>query len=306
MAILLIVYPASAVDINPFDIGADMIKDGFEKFIIGLGDEAFKAAGVNGTEASMNSYVTMATLTFDPFTFPKVKELNYVSGVIAFLFILLYIGAGAAWAVLCRVSPNISMAISEITDIDRDIAGKAYIRNIALSVVVLLFAYAAIRLVLVFNYVLSSLISKYVVISTVPASSNFLLYLLAGLVFLANILFYTWRIIVISAVASFALVIGAMLIWGYTRNFAISIIKYFIAVTFLQVIVVAIIGAGMIALDIVNYLSLPTLLPFIGNLPSLVLIVVLIMSFLASAAICFGPFISTLVRVVIFKKVVSR
>ncbi len=284
----------------------DMVKNGLKNFVIGLGDEAFKAAGINGTEASMNSYVTMATLTFDPFTFPKVKELNYASGVVAFLFVLLYIGAGAAWAVLCRVSPNFAMAISEITDIDRDIAGKEYIWNIALTVVVLLFAYAAIRLVLVFNYVLSSLISKYIVISTVPASSNFLLYLLSGLVFLANILFYTWRIIVICAVASFALVIGAMLISGYTRNFAISIIKYFIAVTFLQIIVVAIIGAGMIALDIVSYLSLPALIPFIGSLPSLILIVVLIMSFLASAAICFGPFISTLVRVIVFKKVVSR
>ncbi len=262
LVVALSVKPISAEILdNPFDIGADMVKNGLKNFVIGIGDEAFKAAGVNGTEASMNSYVTMATLTFDPFTFPKVKELNYASGVVAFLFVLLYIGAGAAWAVLCRISPNFAMAISEITDIDRDIAGKEYIRNIALTVVVLLFAYAAIRLVLVFNYILSSLISKYIVISTVPASSNFLLYLLSGLVFLANILFYTWRIIVICAIASFALVIGAMLIWGYTRNFAISIIKYFVAVTFLQVIVVAIIGAGMIALDIVNYLSLPALTP---------------------------------------------
>jgi hypothetical protein len=290
---------------NPFDLGSDMVKDGLKNFIIGLGDEAYRGAGVNGTEASMNSYVTLSTLTFDPFTFPKVKELNYVSAVVAFLFILLYIGAGAAWAVLCRVSPNLAMTISEITDIDRDIAGKAYVRNIATTIVMLLFAYAAIRLVLVFNFVLSSLISKYIVISTVPASSNFLLYLLSGLVFLANILFYTWRIIVISAVASFALIIGAMLIWGYTRNFAISIIKYFIAVTFLQVIVVAIIGAGMIALDIIEFLALP-ISPLGIQLPALILIVVLIMSFFASAAICFGPFISSLVRVVIFKKVMSR
>src|SRR3990170_1765748 len=185
LAVLLTVYPVSAIDINPFDIGADMVRNGFEKFIIGLGDEAFKAAGFNGTEASMNSYVTLATLTFDPFSFSKVKQLNFISAVMAFLFIMLYIGAGLAWAVLCRVSPNFAMAISEITDIDRDIAGKQYIWNIAITVVVLLFAYAAIRLVLVFNYVLSSLISKYTVISTIPASSNFLLYLLAGLVVLA-------------------------------------------------------------------------------------------------------------------------
>lgn len=291
---------------NPFDLGADMVKDGLKNFVIGLGDEAYSAAGVNGTEASMNTYVTLATLTFDPFTFPKVKELNHASAVVAFLFILLYIGAGAAWAVLCRVSPNLAMAISEITDIDRDIAGKAYVRNIATTIVVLLFAYAAIRLVLVFNFVLSSLISKYIMISTVPASSNFLLYLLSGLVFLANILFYTWRMIVICAVAAFALVIGAMLIWEYTRNFAISIIKYFIAVTFLQVIVVAIIGAGMIALDIVNYLSLPAFIPMAGSLPVLVLVVVMVMSFFASAAICFGPFVASLIKIIVYRRAVRR
>lgn len=306
LAILLIVYPASAIDINPFDLGADMVKDGLKNFIIGLGDEAFKASGVNGTEASMNSYVTMATLTFDPFALPKVKELNFASAVVAFLFVLLYIGAGAGWAVLCRVSPNLAMNISEITDVDRDLAGKAYVRNIAVTVVVLLFGYAAIRLVLVLNFVLSSLVSKYVAISTVPASSNYLLYLLSGFVFLANIIFYAWRIIVICAVAAFALVIIAMLIWEYTRNFAISVIKYFISVTFLQLVVVAIIGAGMIALDIVNYLNIPTFIPFISSLPGLILLVVLIMSFVASAAICFGPFVTSLIRIVIYRKAVRR
>jgi hypothetical protein len=97
-----------------------------------------------------------------------------------------------------------------------------------------------------------------------------------------------------------------MLIWEYTRNIAISIIKYFIAVTFLQVIVVAIIGAGMIALDIVNYLSLPAFIPMASSLPALVLIVVLVMSFFASAAICFGPFVASLIKIIVYRRVVRR
>lgn len=300
LAILLIVYPASAIDINPFDLGADMVKNGFISFIRSLGEESFSAVGINGNESSMDAYVALSTFTFDPFSFQKVKELNFLSGVIAFMFIMLYLVSGAAWAVLCRTSPNMAMSISEITDIDRDIGGKQYIHNIALSIGALLFGYVIIRFILIFNYVLSSLVAKYTVISTVDISSNFLLYFFSGLVFLVNSIFYTWRLILICTVASFSLVLGAMIIWGYTRGIAISILKYFIEVVFLQLIVIAIITAGMIAIDVAkDFDTLLRILPYTIQLSPLILFVTLLMSVIISLVICLGPLFRPVTKVIV-------
>jgi hypothetical protein len=287
-----------AAGANPFELGADMVKDGFVSFIKALGAEAFSAAGVNGSQSSMDSYVQLSTYTFDPFSFPKVKELNFLSGVIAFLIILLYLGAGAGWAILCRVSPDLAMSISEITDIDRDIAGKQYIQNIALGIFALLLGQVIIRLILTLNFVLSSLVTKYAVFSTLDVSSNYILYLFSGLVFLANVVFYVWRLIVICVVAAFSFVLGAMLVWGATRNIAISITKYFIAVTFLQLIIVAVITAGMITLDVIKSFDF-SMIPFAANLEGYVLFVVLLISILVSLLICLGPIFRPAMKIVV-------
>ena len=115
-----------------------MVRDGFVGFVRMLGDEAFASVGVNSSQDAMSAYVQLSTYTFDPFSFKKIQELNFISSVIAFLFIILYLGAGLAWAVLCKISPNAAMNISEITDIDRDISGKTYVKNIAVCIAVVL------------------------------------------------------------------------------------------------------------------------------------------------------------------------
>jgi hypothetical protein len=275
-----------------------MVKDGFMGFVKALGDESFQSVGINGSQASMDSFVQLSTYTFDPFSFPKVKELNLISGVIAFLFIMLYLGAGAAWAVLCRISPGLASTISEITDIDRDIAGKQYIQNISVSIFALLLGHIIIRLILTLNLVLTSLVAKYTLVSAVDISSNYILYLFSGLVFLVNVMFYCWRLIVICGVASFSLIIGAMLVYGATRNMALFVVKYFIMVTFLQLIVMAVITAGMIAFDTINGFNLQ-MIPFAASLPGMVLFVVLLMSCFVSLAICLGPALQPVLKIVV-------
>lgn len=294
--IVLLSFPVTAA--NGFDIGADMVKDGFIAFIKALGDESFSASGMNGSQSSMDSFVTLSTFTFDPFAFPKVKELNFLSGVIAFLCVLLYLGAGAGWAVLCRVFPNLAMTISEITDIDRDIAGKQYLQNIALCIFALLLGHTIIRLILLGNSVLSALVLKYTVISTIDITSNFLLYLFSGLVYMANVVFYCWRLIVIVGMASFSYGLGAMLVWGTSRKIAISITKYFIALTFLQLIIVAIIAAGMITLDVIKGFNV-IVYPFAASLPSFVIFVLLLMSVIVSLLICLGPLFQPVLKVIV-------
>ena len=301
---LLITHPASA-EPGPFDLGANMVRDGFIGFIRAMGDESYSAAGVDGSQSSIDSYVALSTFTFDPFIFPKVIELNYISAIIAFLFILLYLGAGAAWAIICRVHPNMAMNIAEITDIDRDIAGRQYIKNIMTCIVVLLFAHVAIRLILIFNYILSGLVSKYASTSSIDISSNFLLFFISGIVFLFNVLFFSWRLVVICSVASFSLIVGAMLIWGYTQNIAISIIKYFIAVVFLQLIIVAVIAWGMIAIDVVRYFQI--VLPgnlLATNLPLFISLAVLIMSLWVSFKICIPN--TTISNIIVIRNALRR
>lgn len=302
IVLLMLLFPSAAAATDGFDLGANMVKDGFMAFLGALGDTAFSSVGVNGSQQSLDAYVRLATFTFDPFSFPKIKELNFISAVIAFLLIVLYLGAGMGWAVICRVSPSAAMTISEITDVDRDIAGKTYFINIATCVFFLVFGYAVIRLILMINYVLTGLVAQFTVIEIVSPSGNVLLYLFSGVVFLVNVLFYVWRLIVICAVASFALILAAMLIWGYTRGIAIEILKYFIAVTFLQLIIVMIIAAAMIAIDVM--LSFPTeVLISAENIPALILATILLMTIAVAGYICLKPFIVPVVKIII-KKVV--
>ncbi len=300
LCILMLLSSPAAADDNPFDIGAEMVRDGFILLIRALSDESYNAVGINGTQSSMDAYVSMATFTFDPFSFKKVKELNFLSAVIAFLIIMLYIGAGAAWAIICKVWPNLAMSISEITDIDRDIAGQQYVRNIALSIFALLLGHVIIRLILILNYVLSSLVAKYTVVSSIDISSNYVLYFFSGLVFLVNAIFYVWRLIIICVFASFSLVLGAVLVWSMTGKIAISLTKYFIAVTFLQLIIVAIIAGGMIAVDVIKGFNL-VVIPFAASLPSFILLVLLLMSVIVSIMICLGPVFRPAINVVLRK-----
>ncbi len=293
LILLLFSYPVAA---GPVDLGVGIVRDGFIAFIKSLGDESYNAAGMNGSQSSVESYVTLATFTFDPFAFPKVQELNYLSGMLAFIFIMLYLGAGAAWAVLCRASPETAMTLSEITDIDRDIAGKAYIQNIALGIFALLLGHLIIRLILILNFVLSGLVAKFTLISNVDMSSNYLLYLFSGLVFLGNVIFFAWRLIVICGIASFSLIIGALLVYNTTRSLAIGVIKYFIGVVFLQLIIIAIIAAGTIALSVISGFDL-AIIPFASVLPEFVMVVILLMSMYVSFKICFNPVVKPVTKI---------
>lgn len=295
--VILLSYPVAA-GANPFELGADMVKDGLMAFLKAMGDSSYSAVGVNGSQSSMDAYISLSTFTFDPFSFKKVKDLNWICGVLAFLIMMLYLGAGAAWAILCRTWPDLAMSISEITDLDRDIAGKVYIRNIALGVFGLLLGEVVIRLILEANYVLSSLILKYTVISTTDVSSNPILYLLSGFAFLANIFFYAWRLIVIIGAASFRYVVGALLIWGATQRLAFSLIKYFFMVVFLQLIVIILITVGMISLDVVNSFNL-SVLPFMVGIPGFIAILVMIATFVVSFMICTGIGMSTIKKTVV-------
>jgi hypothetical protein len=190
------------------------------------------------------------------------------------------------------------MSISEITDLDRDIAGRAYLKNIALGVLGLLLGEVVIRLILESNYVLSALILKYTVISTVDVSSNAILYLISGFAFLANVFFYAWRLVIIIGAASFRYVIGALLIWGFTQNLAFSLIKYFFMVVFLQLIVIILIAVGMISIDIVKSFDL-SVLPFLAGIPVFISILVMIATFIVSFMICTGIGMSTIKKTVV-------
>jgi hypothetical protein len=130
--------------------------------------------------------------------------------------------------------------------------------------------------------------------SIAPTPDNVILYFIMAVLYLIMSIFFAWRTIVIGLVAAFALVLGGLYVMEYTRPAATLAIKYFLSLTFMQVIIVAVTSGGVL---IIQGLKDLTLLPASSELTlylALMLLLVAIGLFLV-----LGPIVQYLLRIAV-------
>jgi hypothetical protein len=112
-----------------------------------------------------------------------------------------------------------------------------------------LFVFLGIELILNISHILTSLIMVDVLDSITPATDNVILYLMMGITYFVMCTFFAWRTIVIGICYGCALVIGCLYALKSTRFIAKRIIGYFIALVFMQPVIVLITAAGVIVIE---------------------------------------------------------
>jgi len=169
------------------------------------------------------------------------------------------------------------------------------------GIFILALAHFGIALILDLCYLITSSLMQSVPGSLEPTSDNVILYGMMALIWLAEMIFFIIRTFVIIMMAAFALLVGAMYLWGPTEAVAILIFKYFLALTFMQPIIVGVTCVGIRAIqESSNLMGSGELNAFLASGTEVVYYLgLLVILFVISLVIVFGPVLQLIFRVVL-------
>lgn len=261
LLLIFTIQPVNA-DISAVDAGAEMVADGIDTSMMRMSNEMFRVG--NESTAFIDEYgvvrtgiFNFATYQFNPFDVETVRKYQVNAALIAVLVAVFYILLGGGIAQLVQACPV------QATQVFGKQANTFSIRNYTINVfcilLCLVFMYVFVLFVLYTNYVFTQLTMLDVLDSITPSISNIIMYFMMALCYLTLALFFAIRLIYIVIFSAFCLPIGVLLIPKISRPYAVAATWYFVQITFMQFVIVAITSVGVSLIDGMGLLGmLPT------------------------------------------------
>lgn len=256
--------PVQASNTDSSDIGANMVKKGFDLFAYGIGDSMISlgtgSQTVNQTnrEAVPGMIFQLLTFTIDPYKFSFVQEWQQVMILFFVMLTLLMIMLGGASVLINRTSPELAYRISWLLDSPAVFDINKWISTIFIAIAFLLVGTFGLYYLLQFEYVVSAIITDHALLTVPPTIDNIIAYLLFAAVYLLLSVVMAIRAIIILLMAAGALGLFALYLIPQTRSFAASAFMYFLVILFMQPALLFIAAVGlafvqMIPPELINF-----------------------------------------------------
>ena len=265
MAILIILLSVQSsnagVKDDATDVGASMVRRGFDLFAYGIGDSIISLANGNSTEINAeqraqapNEIFKLLTFSIDPYKFSFVQEWQQVMIIFFVLLTLLMIMLGGASVLINRTSPDIAYRISWLLDSSAVFDISKWVSTIFIAIFFLLLGTFGLYFLLQLEYVVSAIITEKALLTAPPVIENMIAYLLFAAVFLLLSIIMAVRAIIILLMAAGALGLFALYLVPQTREFAVRAFMYFLVVLFMQP---ALLFIGAVGLAFVSVIPAP-------------------------------------------------
>jgi hypothetical protein len=149
--------------------------------------------------------------------------------------------------------------------------------------------------ILKLNYVVSALVSHYMLMAIPQTSDNFILYIFMALAFVLLSIVMFVRAIIINIFVAVSIVVGTMYSVTEYRQTVIDYISAFLKIVFLQPRLLLYCALGIVVIE-----NLPPILQTVKSLAYLGLVVFVVKTGYDAV---FGSMITTAAKIIIFKKV---
>jgi hypothetical protein len=252
LCVLVCVWPASASAIT--DAFAGGVEDGLNSWIVGVCDSVY-AIGVDEVNMSNADIVSegifrAATYTYNPFDNEGVKEIAEWSVTLWGVGIIIYLLFGLFVVIVSRRSNDASKALTYITKINTEHTLKEYFKNAMIGVFAPVYFCVFCGLVLIINYVLTAMIMLTVLPAVGPTPDNIPLYAMVAGLYFFMLIFFAYRILYINLFVAFGLLIVILyILCEQTRRLAVFLAAGFVAVVFMQFVIVGITAAGVLSIQ---------------------------------------------------------
>lgn len=244
-------------DINPISIGAQMITDGINNWVITNIDSCIETGieitNITGSDVSNQSTINIvfkiATWTYNPYGNEGIIDIIKFTMSIWFVLIIMQILAGITWVNIKDSHPNAAESISFITGINSNSAFNDYMTGLKDNLFITIMSHVVIFLILSLNYVFTCMIMHTMLDVIAPTPDNMMLYFMIGFSYMVMSFFFLIRFLVINIFTAFAPVLGNLYTMNYfTRKIAVKLFTFFCAMVFMQTIIVFITSVGIIGI----------------------------------------------------------
>lgn len=234
---ILLCIPVCAADAET-DLGAEMVEQGINQTIIGLANDIY-SMGITDS-ADSTTMIHVAAYTMDPYKIPAVKETNVIITDLFYCFFIMIIFIHGGVLLLTRYMPEKLDAFEFVTVDFNGYHYSSYVTKMMKGIFILALAHFSIQLILEIEQWLTVSLLQNVPGSIEPTPDNVVLYAMMSLIWLSLLVFFIIRTFIIALFAAFALGVGILYLIGPTEHIAIMLWKYFLALTFMQPIIVGV------------------------------------------------------------------
>lgn len=264
------------------------VAQGARGFMYMIGDSIY---GIVGEVTNRNKTDTMITellaWNIDPFSYKQVRDWQ---DLCALAFIVLGVGTLLFAFIFMRF---------DIRSIDA-IIGEGYTQNRIVDTLLILLAVPLLStfgvwVILKLNYVISYMVSDYMLMAIPQTSDNFILYIFMSLAFVCLSIVMFVRAIYIVIFAAVSIVIGTLYAVTEFRQSVTDYVYAFLKIVFLQPRLLLYCALGIVVIE-----NLPPVLQTVKSLAYLGLVIFVVKTGYDAV---FGSMITTAAKIIIFKKV---
>lgn len=291
LIILLLCIPLATA--GNVEVGADMIEKGNRQTLIGFANDIY-AIG-NGSSDS-DTIIRMASYNVDPYQIPAVHDTNQICTDIFYCLFTAIIFVHAGVVLLNRYKPEKLANLDFVTVDFNGYHYRTYVSKMMKGIFIVALAHFVIPLILDFEQMITLSLMQDVPKSLEPTTENAILYFMMAFIWLAQMIFFIIRAFVIVAFAAMVLLVGVLYLWDRTEGIAKSIFYYFLALVFMQAIIVGISCLGVRIIQESSAYIMPGL--FGVGVEFLYYFGLLVLLFIISALIVFYPILQLMLRVV--------
>jgi len=251
--------PSLADKLNPLTIGKKMVGEGGIYFLELLGDAGFQTGGNNSTSDTVSvkenygqavaMIYTLATIEFDPFQNPFIKDMQLKFGIVGLFIIIMFIILGAFNVNIYAMTSARHAEKAWILSNRYHLPINEYALTIAEACIMMSAGYAILRITILIEMLFTKLIMFQILDRIVPTGGNIVMYLMMSLCYLIIGIAIAYRILIIGIFCASYIVFIGLYCFGITRPAAIAAWWYYIKILFMRTIIVAVtsIGVGIIS-----------------------------------------------------------
>jgi hypothetical protein len=236
-----------------------MVGEGGMYFLELLGDAGFQT-GVNNTSSDTVSVkenygqavaliYTLATIEFDPFKNPFIKDMQLKFGIVGLFIIMMFILLGAFNVNIYAMTSAHNADRAWILSNRYHLPINEYALTIVESCIMMSAGYVILRVTIMLELLFTKLIMFQILDRIVPTGGNIVMYLMMSLCYLIIGIAIAYRILVVGIFCASYIVFIGLYCFGITRPAAIAAWWYYIKILFLRTIIVGVtsLGVGIIS-----------------------------------------------------------